>query len=132
MFDLLIVAQSAPSTQSITLLQLVVGFVSVIVTVVLATAGLAWRAGRTLATKEDLKPMDGMVTKDDLDAFKAENERAHQGIIESVKENHRRFDAVDTKLSSVAKEVAFTAGRQYERDHGRRSESSPYAGMSEH
>ena len=121
MTDLLIVAQSAPSTQSISLLQLVIGLVSVVLAVagvVLAVAGIAWRAGRAVATK------------DDLAALKTENEKAHAGITDNLMENRRQIQEnrrqihengrqihqVAESMRSIARSVAFMSGRLYERD----------------
>lgn len=114
MTDLLIVAQSAPSTQSISLLQLVIGLVSVVLAVagvVLAVAGIAWRAGRAVATK------------DDLAALKTENEKAHAGITDNlmenrrqIHENRRQIHQVAESMRSIESSVAFMSGRLYERD----------------
>ncbi len=114
MTDLLIVAQSAPSTQSISLLQLVIGLVSVVLAVagvVLAVAGIAWRAGRAVATK------------DDLAALKTENEKAHAGITDhlienrrQIQENRRQLHQVGESMRSIERSVAFISGRLYERD----------------
>ena len=93
MTDLLIVAQSVPSTQSISLLQLVIGLVSVVLAVagvVLAVAGIAWRAGRAVATK------------DDLAALKAENEKAHAGITDNLMENRRQIHENRRQIQQVA------------------------------
>ena len=60
MFDLHFVAQAAaPPVQVAPLWQIVIG----VVTVILAVAGIAWRAGRTLATMDDLRPMAEMAAK---------------------------------------------------------------------
>ena len=108
MTELLFVAQAAPSTQSISLLQLVIGLVSV----VLVVAGIAWKAGRTVATK------------DDLAALKTENEKAHAGIAENVMENRRQIQQIDATMRSIDRSVTFMAGRQHERDQS--DESRPY------
>ena len=67
----LLVAQAAPAAQPISLSQLVIGLVSV----VLAVAGIAWKAGRAVATKADLESMatkadlESMATKADLESM---------------------------------------------------------------
>ena len=113
MFDLHLVAQAAaPPVQVTPLWQIVIG----VVTVILAVAGIAWRAGRTLATKDDLRPMAEMVTKDDLAALKAENEKAHAGIAENVKENRRQIQNLDTTMRSIDRSLVFLSGRRHEQD----------------
>ena len=94
MTDLLIVAQAVPSTQSISLPQLVIGLVSVVLAVagvVLTVAGIAWRAGRSVATKDDLA---ALATKDDLAALRTDNEKAHAGITDNLMENRRQIHQV--------------------------------------
>ena len=98
--DFLLAAQAAPGAQPISLPQLAVGLVAVILTI----AGIAWKAGRTLATKSDLA------------ALKAENERAHAGITENVMENRRRIDGIVESVHSIDRNIAFLSGRQHERD----------------
>ena len=58
-----------------------------------------------------------------IDAGARENEKAHAAIMENVRENRRRIEAlggrIDTAMQSlgaIAKDVAFLAGRQVERD----------------
>jgi len=78
MFELHLMAQATPSTQPITLLQLATGVVAVI----LAVAGIAWKAGRALATKGDLATMATkgdlatMATKGDLAAMASKDDLA--------------------------------------------------------
>ena len=134
MTDLLIVAQAVSSTQSISLLQLVIGLVSVVLAVagvVLAVAGIAWRAGRAVATKDDLAALAtkddlaalatkddlaALATKDDLAALRTDNEKAHAGITDNLMENRRQIHQVGESMRSIARSVAFISGRLYERD----------------
>ena len=143
MADLLIVAQAAPSTQSISLPQLVIGLVSVVLAVagvVLAVAGMAWRAGRAVATKNDLAALRTenekahVATKNDLSALRTENEQAHAGLREDLSalrteneqahagltdnllENRRQIHQVGESVRSIDRSVAFLSGRLYERD----------------
>ena len=51
-----------------------------------------------------------------IDAGARENEKAHAAIMENVRENRRRIDTVVQSLGAIAKDVAFLAGRQAERD----------------
>ena len=55
-----------------------------------------------------------------MDAFKADNEKAHAAITENVRENRREIlqeiRGMDAKLSTIATDVAYLAGRQAERD----------------
>ena len=111
MTDLLLAAQAAPSTQPISLLQLVIGLVMVI----LAVAGIAWKAGRAVATKDDLATLKG------------ENEKAHAGITENVMENRRRIDGIGESVHSIDRNLAFLSGRQHEQDQTRRTAGHPSA-----
>ena len=100
---------------------------------------LAWRVGRNLATKDDLKPMLRMATKDDLKpmlrmatkddlatlrmatkddlaTLRTENEKAHAMITENVMENRRQIQQLDATVRSIAADVAFIAGRMHEID----------------
>ena len=77
---------------------------------------LAWRVGRNLATKDDLKPMLRMATKDDLATLRTENEKAHAMITENVMENRRQIQQLDATVRSIAADVAFIAGRMHEID----------------
>ena len=96
---------------------------------------LAWRVGRNLATKDDLKPMLRMATKDDLATLRmatkddlatlrtetkddlatlrTENEKAHAMITENVMENRRQIQQLDATVRSIAADVAFIAGRMH-------------------
>ena len=118
LIDLVIATQAAPPTPSVSLPHFVIGLVSV----VLAVAGIAWKAGRAVATKDDLATLKdevdpkALATKDDLAALKSENEKAHAGITENVMENRRRIDGISESMQAIARDVAFTAGRMHERD----------------
>lgn len=46
-----------------------------------------------------------------MDGIEADNERAHAAITENVKENRREISSVDAKLSTIATDVAYLAGR---------------------
>ena len=83
MSDLFLATQVAPAT--LPTWAAVAGIAAVILTML----AIAWRAGHTLATKEDLK------------------------------ENRRQIQQVDGALRRVQNHVAFMLGRQRERDHQR-------------
>ena len=51
-----------------------IGGVAATAAVILTMVVLAWRVGRNLATKDDLKPMLRMATKDDLATLRTEND----------------------------------------------------------
>lgn len=76
------------------------------VTVILAVAGIIWRAGRNL------------VTRADLGALKAENEKAHAAITDNVR-------SVAHDVQAMSRDLAFLAGRQAERDAAARVSASP-------
>ena len=76
------------------------------VTVILAVAGIIWRAGRNL------------VTRADLGALKAENEKAHAAIADNVR-------SVAHDVQTMSRDLAFLAGRQAERDAAARVSASP-------
>ena len=75
-------------------------------TVILAVAGIIWRAGRNL------------VTRADLGELKAENEKAHAAIAESVR-------TVARDVQVMSRDIAFLAGRQAERDASAHTTTSP-------
>ena len=117
-----------------------IGGVAATAAVILTMVVLAWRVGRNLATKDDLKPMLRMATKDDLAtlrtetkddlatlrtetrddlaALRTENEKAHAMITENVMENRRQIQQLDATVRSIAADVAFIAGRMHERSAG--------------
>ena len=66
-------------------------------TVILAVAGIVWRAGRNLVTRADLA------------ALEAENEKAHAAITDTVR-------SVAHDVQTMSRDLAFLAGRQAERD----------------
>lgn len=76
--------------------------VSGIFALFLTTLGLALAAVKLLLTR--------------MDAIKADNEKAHAAITENVKENRREIRSLAAKLSTIATDVAYLAGRQAERD----------------
>ena len=118
MIDLFYVAQVTPFAAP-SVWPAVIGSVAVLLTLL----GLAWRAGRTLATKSDLEKLQNE-TKSDLEKLQNENYKSHAAITDNIKENRRQFQAVSGTLNSVQHDVAFIAGRQYERDHRQPSPTS--------
>lgn len=76
--------------------------VSGIFALFLTTLGLALGAVKLLLSR--------------VDALKADNEKAHAAITDNVKENRREIRSMDAKLSTIATDVAYLAGRQAERD----------------
>lgn len=76
--------------------------VSGIFALFLTTLGLALAAVKLLLSR--------------VDTLQADNERAHAAITENVKENRREIRSMDAKLSTIAIDVAYLAGRQAERD----------------
>ena len=78
------------------------------VTVILAVAGIVWRAGRNL------------VTRADLGALRAENEKAHAAITDNVR-------SVAHDVQAMSRDLAFLAGRQAERDEAARVPTSTVA-----
>ena len=55
-----------------------------------------------------------------MDAIGADNQKAHAAITENMRENRREIvqeiTGMDAKLSTIATDVAYLAGRQAERD----------------
>ena len=76
--------------------------VSGIFALFLTTLGLALAAVKLLLSR--------------MDALKADNQKAHAAITENVNENRREIRRMDAKLSTIATDVAYLAGRQAERD----------------
>jgi len=75
--------------------------VSGIFALFLTTLGLALGAVKLLLSR--------------VDALKADNEKAHAAITDNVEENRREIRSMDAKLSTIATDVAYLAGRQAER-----------------
>ena len=71
---------------------------------VVAAVGLSGAAVWKIVTRTEDKLCD------EIRDAQAKNEKAHDGIV-------TRVDGLSTTLNAVARDVAFLAGRQAERDH---------------
>lgn len=78
---------------------------------VVATVGLSGAAAWKIVTRTEDK------LRDEIRDAQAKNEKAHDGIVTRVDDLSTRVDGLSTTLNAVARDVAFLAGRQAERDH---------------
>lgn len=85
---------------------------------VVATVGLSGAAVWKIVTRTEDK------LRDEIRDAQAKNEKAHDGIVTRVDglstrvdDLSTRVDGLSTTLNAVARDVAFLAGRQAERDH---------------
>ena len=78
---------------------------------VVATVGLSGAAAWKIVTRTEDK------LRDEIREAQAKNEKAHDGIVTRVDDLSTRVDGLSTTLNAVARDVAFLAGRQAERDH---------------
>ena len=85
---------------------------------VVATVGLSGAAAWKIVTRTEDK------LRDEIREAQAKNEKAHDGIVTRVDDLSTRVDGLSTRvdglsttLNAVARDVAFLAGRQAERDH---------------
>lgn len=78
---------------------------------VVATVGLSGAAAWKIVTRTEDK------LRDEIRDAQVKNEKAHDGIVTRVDDLSTRVDGLSTTLNAVARDVAFLAGRQAERDH---------------
>ena len=78
---------------------------------VVATVGLSGAAAWKIVTRTEDR------LRDEIREAQAKNEKAHDGIVTRVDDLSTRVDGLSTTLNAVARDVAFLAGRQAERDH---------------